>query len=96
MSARAVAPSALSRSRLGVAAERRLPKRTQTENASGFNATVMKGVYGGVHTAASAHATRASIWQNKAKNSNDFNVHPHPNTSRCRSTGKCLIPGTTP
>jgi hypothetical protein len=58
-----------------VAAARRLRKRTQTENASGFNATVMKGVYGRVHTAVSAHATRSSMWQNKAKNSNDFNAN---------------------
>jgi hypothetical protein len=35
----------------------------------------MKGVYGRVHTAVSAHATRSSMWQNKAKNSNDFNAN---------------------
>jgi hypothetical protein len=56
-----------------VAAERRLRKRTQTENPNGFSASVMKGVYGGVRKAATAHATPASIWQNKAKNINDFN-----------------------
>jgi hypothetical protein len=59
--------------RRGVA-ERRLRKRTQTEKPDGFSATVMKGVYGGVRKAATAHVAPASIWQNQAKNINDFNV----------------------
>src|SRR5262249_29659741 len=49
---------------------RRLRKRTQMENASGFNATVIKGVY--------ARADRGSrgsrAWQNQARNINDSNA----------------------
>jgi hypothetical protein len=51
-----------------VAAARRLRKRTQTENASGFNATVTKGRYGRVRKAAAGHAA-----QNEAEKANSFN-----------------------
>jgi hypothetical protein len=64
--------------RLVAAADRRLRKRTQTKNTNGFNATVVKGVYGDVRMAATAPATPASIWQNEVKNLNDFNTDLNP------------------
>ena len=60
--------------RLLPAAGRRLRKRTQMENANGFNATVIKAMYGGVQTEARSPAPLVSIWQNKAKNINDSNA----------------------
>jgi len=53
-------------------------------------------VYGGVHTAASAHAKRASIWQNKAKNSNDFNVYLIQIPLTAGPPANALVLGTTP
>jgi hypothetical protein len=56
----------------------------------------MKGVYGRVHTAVSAHATRSSMWQNKAKNSNDFNANLIQIPLAAGPPASALIPGTTP